>query len=200
VRSCGDSPQAESSLPWRAGPPPGYGRRPVPPGAGPSFSEQKSYFHDHEALTVCADCQGFMIPGICVLAGASALRAGLRGRKRSGRRGRAAAGSRSRRGTRFSTRTFIADGSFCSGMTTMHWRRARRVADGAEGEDGAACGRVAPARLSGIKRCEAAGGGPGYLTGGSANYFSFESLRAASSATIASARLFGRMSVQDASM
>jgi hypothetical protein len=29
-------------------------------------------------------------------------------------------------------------------VTTMHGRRARRVADGAEGEDGTAYGRVAP--------------------------------------------------------
>ena len=43
-------------------------------------------FHDQEALTVCADCEVFVITGICGLAGTVALRVGLRVRKRSGKR------------------------------------------------------------------------------------------------------------------
>jgi hypothetical protein len=69
---------------WRGGP--WYGRRPCPAGAGPSPPEQRIDFHDHEALTVCTDCQGFTITGSCGLAGTVALRVGLRVRKRSGKR------------------------------------------------------------------------------------------------------------------
>jgi hypothetical protein len=86
---------------WRGGP--WYGRRPCPAGAGPYPPEQRIDFHDREALTVCADCEVFVITGSCGLAGTVALRVGLRVRKRSGKRvlglppETAAAGNRSRR-------------------------------------------------------------------------------------------------------
>jgi hypothetical protein len=67
---------------WRGGP--WYGRRPCPAGAGPYPPEQRIDFHDREALTVCADCEVFVITGSCGLAGTVALRVGLRVRKRSG--------------------------------------------------------------------------------------------------------------------
>jgi hypothetical protein len=86
---------------WRGGP--WYGRRPCPAGAGPYPPEQRIDFHDREALTVCADCEVFVITGSCGLAGTVALRVGLRVRKRSGKQvlglppETAAAGNRSRR-------------------------------------------------------------------------------------------------------
>src|SRR5580700_10653034 len=57
----------------------------VPAGAGPFLLEQKSDFHDPEALTVCTDCQVFAITGIRGVAGAAASRVGLRVRKWSGK-------------------------------------------------------------------------------------------------------------------
>jgi hypothetical protein len=59
---------------------------PVLPESGPSTPELRIDFHDHEGFTVCADCEVFVITGICGLAGTVALRVGLRVRKRSGKR------------------------------------------------------------------------------------------------------------------
>ena len=65
-------------------------------------------------MTVPADCEAFVITGICGLAGTAALRVGLRVRKRSGKRVLgAAAGTRSRRApghraARLRTRTLFS--------------------------------------------------------------------------------------------
>jgi hypothetical protein len=50
------------------------------------MSEHKIDLRDHDGFTVRADCQAFVITGSCGLAGAAALRVGLRVRKRSGMR------------------------------------------------------------------------------------------------------------------
>ena len=57
-------------------------------GPGPDLPHpnRKAIFHDHEGFTVRADCEAFVITRICGLAGAAALRVGLRVRKRSGMR------------------------------------------------------------------------------------------------------------------
>jgi len=77
---------AGSSFVVAGGSGPWYCRRPCPAGARPSSLELRIDFHDHEGFTVCADCQGFVITGICGLADTVALRVGLRVRKMSGKR------------------------------------------------------------------------------------------------------------------
>jgi hypothetical protein len=98
VWPCGGSSRLQSSSSWprreqlvvagrlAGGQGLGMAGGPVQAGAGPFRPNRKATLRDPEDLTVPADCEAFVITGICDLAGTAALRVGLRVRKRSGKR------------------------------------------------------------------------------------------------------------------